>query len=217
VAQGHFFYRLIRLLLKGGGQLLYGHKVYGLEHVPEGKGLIVANHASFLDPPLIAISFSEEVHFLARSSLFDRYGLSFLISHLNAHPLPMDKNGASAFKKMLKLLSKGCKIVLFPEGQRTPDGELQVIRGGASKLAITSNSPLIPVYIAGSYSIWPKGKRFPRLWGYSACIIGSPIYLAKPTPTYTKAVIEEQLTIALAESLRSLKCWYDSGANGSPP
>jgi 1-acyl-sn-glycerol-3-phosphate acyltransferase len=208
----HLFYRSVRLLLRVCFALFFRHKTYGREHIPVGKALIVANHASFLDPPLLAVSFPEEVHFLARPSLFTRYGLAFLIRHLNAHPLP--PKGTTAFKTTLALLNDGYKIVLFPEGARTHNGDILPIKGGFGKLATTSNTPIIPVYIAGTFAAWPPDQKLPHP-GHTACIIGSPIY---PEKSGSNARDKEILLAATLElRWQQLKSWHHQGAHGPPP
>ena len=67
-------------------KVFYRHKVYGLNHFPEGSALIAPNHVSFLDPPCVAISCPGEIHFLARQTLFRSFFGKF-IRALNSHPV----------------------------------------------------------------------------------------------------------------------------------
>lgn len=210
------FYCVTRLFLKGFFSLFYRHKVYGQAHIPKGSALIAANHASFYDPPLIAVSFPEEVHFLARATLFSHVGLAWLIRHLNALPLTMEQGDATAFKQTLHWLHEGKKVAIFPEGERTETGEMQPLKAGFSKLALKADCPIIPLYIVGAYAIWPKGKRFPRWRGKTACVIGSPLYIPKDHNRLKKDV-QQALTIELHSRLAALKLWYESGAHELPP
>ena len=83
----NFFYRITRLVLKGYFRVFYRLSILGLENLCQGKAIIAPNHASFLDPPLLAVSCPGEVHFLARASLFKKKILGFILSHLNSHPV----------------------------------------------------------------------------------------------------------------------------------
>src|SRR5262249_28405392 len=82
-----WLYRLILFLTWVFFKVLYRHKVYGLEHFYEGSAIIAANHVSLYDPPVLAISWPQEVHFLARESLFKHAIFGWLIRKLNAHPV----------------------------------------------------------------------------------------------------------------------------------
>lgn len=209
------FYTGVRLLIKSYFFLLYGHKTYGLHHIPQGAGLIAANHASYFDPPLLAASFPSHIHFLARSSLFKKRFFGYAIRHLNAHPLTQAYGDVQAFKITLKLLKKGYQVAIFPEGERTSTGQLQALKEGVSKLAIKADVPIIPVYIAGSGAVWPRSKKYPLCYGKTACVIGSPLYSTALKAHKKQA--QQELTLALKQKLEALKFWYEGGAQGMPP
>jgi 1-acyl-sn-glycerol-3-phosphate acyltransferase len=171
------FYTLSLRVLQGVFSAFYAHEVY----IPKGmvfpKGAIIAaNHASFFDPPLVAASWPEPIHFLARKTLFDVPLLNPIITGLNAHPLK-GTNDLSAFKQATALLAEGKKILIFPEGTRSPDGKIAPFKTGVAMLAERTKAPIIPCYIDGSFKVWPKQARFPKPFGYkTACIFGHPIY-----------------------------------------
>src|SRR5262245_53836190 len=101
-------------------RLFYRHKVYGVMHIPKGAAILSANHTSFLDPPVIAISCPEEVSYLAKEGLFTNPFLKKLIINLNAYPVT-DKGARNlnSFKTVITLLNEGKKVVIFPEGIRS--------------------------------------------------------------------------------------------------
>lgn len=171
------FYTLSTHVLKSLFSVFYAHEVYIPKDVAFPKGAIIAaNHTSFFDPPLIAASWPEPIHFLARKTLFDVPFLRPLITKLNAHPLK-GTNDLSAFKQAAALLAEGKKILIFPEGTRSDDGKLAPFKTGVAMLAERTKAPIIPCYIHGSFEAWPKQSRFPKPFGYkTACIFGSPIY-----------------------------------------
>ncbi|HPE84613.1 MAG: 1-acyl-sn-glycerol-3-phosphate acyltransferase [Chlamydiia bacterium] len=167
-------YKIVILVVKIFFKLVYRHKVYGLENFVSGCGIIAANHVSFYDPPLIAVSAPEEIHFLARKTLFDHKIFGAFIQKLNSHPVSGGAGDASVLRTILKLLKQGNKVLLFPEGTRR-EGELGEIREGLGLLAYKSGCPIIPAYILGADAVWPRSRKFPKLWGKTAVIFGKPI------------------------------------------
>lgn len=204
------FYTVSRLFLKGLFKIAYSHEVVIPEGViyPDGA-IVAANHASFLDPPIVAISWPEAIHFLARKTLFDVTLLRPLITSLNAHPLT-GANDTSSLKLACRLLSEGKKILLFPEGTRSHDGELAPFKQGIGMLCRKSGAAIIPTYIHGSYNAWPKNKKYPNLFRTkTACVFGNPILLSDFDEQDPKAL---QLKIAarLHDDILELKRMYCS-------
>lgn len=211
-----FFYRSIYICTKKFFSLLFRHQVYGKHHLPAGPCILAPNHASFLDPPLVAISCDEEVNFLARGSLFNNAIFKKLISHLNSYPVGGISQDITSLKLILQLLKDSKKVVIFPEGKRTPTGHLLPIKPGIGMLISKSQCPIIPVYIHGTYEAWPKKKWIPRLEGQTACVFGKPIYWEayKDLP---KKKAQEEISNAIQKSLKMLNFWYLNGAQGEPP
>jgi 1-acyl-sn-glycerol-3-phosphate acyltransferase len=156
----------LRLSIKVSGQF------------PKGAGLIAANHASFLDPLLVSVSFPEEIHFLARKSLFENRLFGSFIRNLNAHPISGDGKDMAIFRAVSEILDHNQKVLLFPEGKRSFDGQLQPLKQGVALMALKNQVPIIPCWIEGSLKVWPRHKRLPHLFGKVTCIFGPPIYPA---------------------------------------
>lgn len=210
------FYAFARSLFKGYFRLFYRHRVYGLEHFIHGKAIIAPNHVSFLDPPLISLSWPEEIAFLARKSLFDNYLLGTLISQLNAYPVTGTQQDLASIKLICQLLAKNQKVVIFPEGIRSSDGHITKVKSGIGMLALRCQCPIIPAYIAGAYAIWNRHRRFPKIRGKTACVFGSPISIEQFDHLDKKAA-QEAIAAQVKEAIISLKSWYDHGAQGIPP
>ncbi len=209
------FYTVSRLSLKGLFTLAYSHKVYMPEGVIFPDGAIIApNHASFLDPPLVAISWPEPIHFFARKTLFDVSLLRPLITSLNAHPLS-NANDTSSLKLACKLLDEGKKILVFPEGTRSKNGEIGPFKPGVGLLARKSGAAIIPTYIHGSYKAWPKNKKYPTLFGAkTACVFGKPILLSDFDEQDAKT-LQLKITARLHEDILKLKAFYESCQDSS--
>lgn len=209
------FYRFMLIVAWLPLKVFYRHKVYGLQHYIKRAAIIAPNHTSFLDPPLTAISWPQEVHFLARESLFKPFLFGSLIRSLNSHPVSGDAGDVSVFRMILQVLKEGKQIILFPEGART-DGELGEIKGGIGMLLMRSKAAIIPTYIHGTREIWGRDRKFPKIFGKTACVFGTPI-LWESFSHLDKKEGQAQIAQTLSKSITDLKNWYDAGAEGTPP
>ena len=197
-------------------KVFYRHKVYGLEHFYPGAAVIAANHTSFLDPPILSTSWPEEVHFLARESLFRKGWFGKLISNLNSHPVSGDSSDTNVLRTIIKLLNDGKKIILFPEGTRSADDTLGEIKPGIAMLISRTNTAIIPAYIHGAYEVWSRSRRFPKLRGKTACVFGTPIFW-RDFAHLEKKDAQRAIAEKLRSSILALRNWYESGAKGQTP
>ncbi len=158
------FYRFVRALIRFLGRILFRLEARGLDNVPrQGGALLVANHASNLDPPLIAVSLPRACHTLAKRELFDVPYLGWCIRHLYSHPIDRGGVDRRALRECVEVLRRGELLLLFPEGTRTYDGKLQPAKAGAAMIAAQANVPIVPVWIEGTFEALPRGRSWPRL------------------------------------------------------
>jgi 1-acyl-sn-glycerol-3-phosphate acyltransferase len=210
------FYRLIFFFCWSWSKLFYRHKVYGLEHFYPKGAIIAANHTSFLDPPLIAISWPEEVHFLARETLFRNWFFGKLIRALNAHPVSGGSGDIGVFRMACELLGEGKKVILFPEGTRAAQDQLGEIKPGVGVLVARSKTAIIPTYLKGPYEVWNRHRKFPKLFGKTVCVFGSPI-LWESYAHLDKKEAQDAIVHKVESSLKALRRWVEDGAEGTPP
>lgn len=201
----------LRLIFK----IFYRLKVYGREHYIKGGAILACNHISYLDPPIVAVASPERIHFLARETLF-RSLFGRFITAFNAHPVQGDGSNFKVMKMICELLKKGFKVLLFPEGTRSEDNKIRKIKPGVALLLSRSKTAIIPVYIYGTFKIWPRNRKFPRLFGQTAVIFGSPIEW-KDYVEVDKKQVQEQITARLSDALEALRVWHELGAQGTPP
>jgi len=138
-------------------------RVFDPQNVPLHGGVILAsNHASFLDPPLVGAGLRRDINYLARESLFRFPGVGALLRSWNSVPVDRDGGGARGLKAILDRLLAGGAIILFPEGTRTKDGNLQPARSGIGLTVIKSTAPVVPVRVFGTYEAYGRHIKFPR-------------------------------------------------------
>lgn len=172
-------YQFLQTLLWLSLRLLYRHRAYGAEHVPAtGPVLIVANHQSFLDPPVIGVPiWQRHLDFVARLGLFQGTGFfGRLISALNALPIKEEGGDAAAIKEVLRRLGAGRAVLIFPEGSRSETGAMDPFKRGVAVLVKRSGCPVLPAAVEGCFDAWPRHRRWPRLLGARVAVaFGRPI------------------------------------------
>jgi 1-acyl-sn-glycerol-3-phosphate acyltransferase len=145
-------------------RLLFRLEVVSPEMVPAtGPVLIVSNHVSVLDPPLVGGAAPRPLYFMAKEELFRIPLFGRLIRSLNARPVRRDGSDMRALKAALALLQEGHAILVFPEGTRGTEGQgLREGKPGVGMLAVLSGAPVVPVYVSGSGAALPRGRALPR-------------------------------------------------------
>lgn len=172
------FYFTCHCLLVLVMSLLFRARCHGARNVPKsGPVLLVANHQSYLDPPLIGLGiWQRQLHYVARQGLFTIPWLAPIIRALNAIPIPEDGPNLAAIKEILRRLKAGHAVLIFPEGSRTPDGAMHPFKRGTSLLVEKAACPVVPVALEGCYDVWPRAARGPRPFhGRIAVKYGMPI------------------------------------------
>lgn len=139
-------------------------RVRGLEHVPaEGGCLLAANHASFLDPPVLGVAAgARPVRFLARASLLEFPVFRWLLPRLEVIPIEPGRGDVAALRATLRALQRGGLVAIFPEGTRSDDGLLLPPRGGIGFLIAKAGVPVVPAFLDGTFRAWPRKRRVPR-------------------------------------------------------
>lgn len=155
---------------------LFGLRIIGRENlINEGAVLVASNHQSFLDPPLIGNLYKTEMVFLARKTLFVGF-FKWLYRQWNAIPVDQDRPDMASLKTIIRKLKEGDRVLVFPEGARTLDGNIGEAAPGIGLIAAKSGAVIQPVRIYGAREALPRGSgriRFARI----TVSIGPPIQL----------------------------------------
>jgi 1-acyl-sn-glycerol-3-phosphate acyltransferase len=143
---------------------LFGRaRAHGSGHVPATGGvLLVANHASFLDPPLLGSYCPRPVHFVMRSSLFGFWPLRWWFRQVGVIALDREGSARGAFAAGEAALREGKVLCIFPEGTRTRDGRVGPFKRGLQLLVERTQATVVPVGLRGTYAAWPPHRRLPR-------------------------------------------------------
>lgn len=161
---------VVHVLLRAWLCVWHRYRVRGREHLPEDRPFVmVANHASHLDAlcllsalPLRAI---QRTYPAAAKDYFftslPRVAFSAIV--VNAMPFDRRENPRDSLAVCRQLLeTPGHALILFPEGTRSPTGELAPFKPGIGFLTAGTNIPVVPCYLEGAWRAWPKGAWFPR-------------------------------------------------------
>lgn len=154
-----------------------------LATIPRSGGvLIAANHASNADPVLIGAFLNPRLgrpmNWLGKREVFEWPVISWLARRAGVHPVDRGSADVEAFRSAMRILEAGHVLAVFPEGTRSPDGRLQVAKDGVAVLALRSGAIVVPIGVADSDHLWPKGRFLPRVTPSVTVTVGTPFRLA---------------------------------------
>jgi 1-acyl-sn-glycerol-3-phosphate acyltransferase len=153
-------YGICHYLVRVAFDMFFRGEVVGLDNLPKHGGfLLAANHASYLDPPLIGCQVARQIAYFARKTLWKGGIASWWLDVVGT--IPVDRDGGqdvSAIKRVLRALKEERGLILFPEGTRTPDGRLQPAKAGVGFIACRTQVPVVPVRIHGTFEAFGKGQ-----------------------------------------------------------
>lgn len=178
--------------------------IEGLENIKKGKNyVIVANHQSMVDIFVLLPWIPSHFKFMAKKELFSVPFMGW--SMFFASYIPIDRasheSGKNAILKSIQWIKRGVSILFFPEGTRSLDGQIKDFKLGAFKLALETDTEILPVIIDGTSDAIPKKGRLlqasPRFW----ISIGKPI-APKGETTELKDAVRERMILYLADLRR---------------
>ncbi|MGF1521436.1 MAG: lysophospholipid acyltransferase family protein [Leptolyngbyaceae cyanobacterium] len=163
--------------------LYFQGRIEGAQQVPQkGPLLIVANHASDFDPPILSSCVQRPVSYMAKEELFQVPVLGPAIRLYGAYPVKRGSADRSAIREALKQLDQGWAVGVFLQGTRTPDGRIASPKLGAALIAAKAQVPMVPVCLWNTHKVMPKGTKLPHRTPITVRI-GTPI---EPPASTTK-------------------------------
>ncbi|WP_438482467.1 lysophospholipid acyltransferase family protein [Oleiharenicola lentus] len=170
------FYSFFHYLARTIHGMWFRGEVVGLENFPAaGPFLIASNHASHLDPPVVGSQVARQMRFFARKSLWNSRITSWWLDKVETIPVERDSGDIGAIKRVLQALKEDRAVVLFPEGTRSPDGQLQKAKAGVGLMACKTGVPVVPCRVYGSFEAFSKGRKIPKLGTPISIVFGPPI------------------------------------------
>lgn len=173
----NFYYWLGYHLSRVLAQVFFGFRIIHRERVIQtGPVILAMNHQSFFDPPLAGNACDRPIYFLAKKSLMNGPVLGWLLPKLNVIPVNLEGD-RSALKALIRILSAGECALVFPEGSRTPDGNLHQALPGLGLLIAKTRAPVVPMRIFGAFDAWPIHGKI-HLGPKITIVVGEPIYFS---------------------------------------
>ncbi|WP_315444622.1 lysophospholipid acyltransferase family protein [uncultured Selenomonas sp.] len=157
-------YGFLRFVFQLIFYILFRARVYGRENIPaEGAVILAANHASNIDPPLMASLIDRPVSYMAKIELFENPIFGAAIRRCHAFPVKRGESDRGAIKAAVAVLKEERVLGLFPEGTRSKTGELQKAEAGVALIAAMTGAPIVPVAILNTHRIFANGGLLPQL------------------------------------------------------
>ncbi len=162
-----FWWGVVPWVVGAAARLVWGYRSVGIDRVPRtGPALVVSNHQSHLDPMLIGVATRDRTfRALARKSLMTdlpRFIAWCMRVGIRTIQLDQDRADPAALKAAIAELKAGRLSLIFPEGERTPDGTVQPFERGAWLLIKRGGAPILPIGVDGAFDAWPRGSKMTR-------------------------------------------------------
>ena len=136
--------------------------------------LLASNHVSYLDPPLVGTACLHTIYFLARKTLFRFKFSGWLFPRLHAVPVDQERPDMSSMRRIIKLVRRDKQVAIFPEGERTLDGQLKRAAPGTGLVIAKSKALVIPMRIFGAFEAMPRGRSSKIRFSQVHLVVGQP-------------------------------------------
>ena len=152
----------------------------------EGPVILAANHISNADPVIVGAwltpALGRRIHWLGKKEMFEWPIVGWMAR--NGGVVPVDRGAADvdAFRLASRVLEAGEVLMVFPEGTRSPTGQLQTPKDGLAMLALRTDATIVPIGVSNTDRVWPKGRKIPRLGGHATMRVGEPFKLSEVLP-----------------------------------
>jgi cytidylate kinase len=200
-------------------------RLHGLDNVRglDGPVLLVANHVSNGDPPLIG-SFvtpvlGRRIYWLGKQEALDWPVLGKLIEHNAVIGIERGAADVDAFRKAKRVLDEGHVLIVFPEGTRSPTGKLQEAKEGTTILALRTGARIVPIGVSGTPRVWPRGQKLPHPTRAAVTLtVGEPFTISAPGAGAERRAAQVAATTEIMRRIAELLPPEQRGfyAGGSP-
>ncbi len=199
-----FFYRFAQFSSWLFFKFFHRLEVIGVNNIPStGAFILASNHQSYFDPPALGCKLPRNLHYFARDSLFF-WPLSLLIRNLNSIPVNRSHLDIATLKRVLNVLKQGDPLLVFPEGTRSPDGQIQSGKKGIGLLLAKSQCDVLPARIRGGNEVLGKGMIIPRIGRKLVVSYGSVIRFKELDPGKSDPLRYETIANRVLEAISKI-------------
>jgi 1-acyl-sn-glycerol-3-phosphate acyltransferase len=150
----YWFQRILAWIIYRG---IFGCVIEGRENIDFRRSfLILSNHCSHMDPPLVGFAVPKPIAYMTRSDLFKIPLLNKLMHISGAFSINRDGNDNSFIENTVNALESGWLVTIFPEGSRSADGRFSRVKTGAARILLAHPLPFLPVAVINTHKAWPK-------------------------------------------------------------
>jgi 1-acyl-sn-glycerol-3-phosphate acyltransferase len=196
-----------RLLLTPPFRYLWNVTTEGLENVPtKGAAIIAPNHISVLDSFFVPLCLGRRMTYVGKAEYMDDWKTKYVFPAIGM--IPIDRSGGDAAQRALdaaaRVLTSGELFGIYPEGTRARDGYLHKGHTGIARLALNTNSPIVPVGIVGSDLVQPADARLPKFFRRVHLRFGKPISVERYLDRANDRLVLRQITDEVMYEIRNL-------------
>ncbi len=194
------WYQVAKSIIRIFASIAFRARYSGSANVPRtGGALLVSNHQSHLDPPIVGAGCPRQMSYLARLTLFRIFPFGWILQSVGAIPIDRDRSALSGIRATLQALQRGEMVLVFPEGTRSRDGNLGTFKPGLALVARRAKVPIIPAAIDGAHDAWPRAAAIPR-FGNVYVHYGTPLLpeeIASCSEQELAALVEQRVRVCL--------------------
>jgi 1-acyl-sn-glycerol-3-phosphate acyltransferase len=203
-----FFFAISRWFFRVVVEDFFDIEFLGEENIPQhGPCILAANHCSFLDPPAVVVGSMRNTFSFARKTLFKPGIRGEIFSRLLTIPVDRDSGGdVAAIRNVLQKLEAGQSVLMFPEGKRSLNGEIQPFKRGIGLLAAMAQVPIVPVRIFGSHEAWSPNMSGPKFFTPLRVIYGTALTPEAYDPGPTHPNRYESIACYVHSALGAILC-----------
>jgi 1-acyl-sn-glycerol-3-phosphate acyltransferase len=201
----NFYYWLGYHFSRLAGRCFFRLRVIHRERmIQSGAAILAMNHQSYLDPLLAGVTCDRAIYFLARRTLLDAPLLGWLLPKLNVIPVNQEGVDRSAIKAVIRILQAGNGALIFPEGSRTLDGNLQPAEPGLGLVIAKTLAPVVPMRIFGAHEALPRGGGGLHFVPITI-VIGEPIFFNAADLGMAGKNLYQQLSQRVMDAIAALR------------
>ncbi len=174
-------------------------------NLPRGPVLLAPNHTSFLDPVVVQSTSFRHLSFLMTEVFYDPIAVRWLFALMRSIPVKEGRGNRDALGAAVAALNNGWAVCIFPEGGIAKDGRIQKFNPGIAALSEATGAPVVPVAVSGTFEIYPRHAKFPRLFRRVVTVrYGAPIPALPPGPDETRRERQRAYTERVREGVMAL-------------